>query len=220
MRKFAVVLVFILGFFAVFAISGLITFMVMIEDDDPTVEEATEALAVEDVILPKNDVIDAETAVTRVTPSLRVEDAIIEYGIYGEKKVAEDAEIPEVTEGDSEDEAVEVLALEDEEVKAEEKKPETKTEKKAETKVETKAEEPKKEQVKKEEVKVETPKVEEPKAEEVKVEEPKVEEPKAEEVKVEEPKVEEPKEEIKVEEPKEEEKPQLNPNIQTSDSGL
>lgn len=211
MKKFALVLVFILGFFIVFAISGVVTFMVTLDKKAP-VEDPTEAVYTGGAPLSGSDVLEDDTAVTRVTPSLRVEDAIIVRGAYGENKTAETEsyEMPEVSVNDYEEDALEAAALDvEEDVKTEEKNPEVKTETKAETKAETKSEQ-------KVEAKAEEPKKEEVKKEEVKKEEVKTETPKVEEPKVEEPRVEEPK----VEEPKVEEKPQLNPNIQTSDSGL
>ena len=210
MKKRYWFLIFLVGFFVVFAISAVSTFLVTLDRDNNT-EDATDNVYTGGSILPQGNVIEAETTVTRVTPTLTIDDAIILHGIYGENKTV--YEEPSVT-AEEEDEELFDEAEEEEEApapKTEEKKEEApKTEeKKEEVKTEEKKEEPKKE-----EVKVEEPKKEEaPKAEEKKEEAPA---PKVEE-KVEEPKVEEPK----VEEPKKEEvKPQLNPDVQTSDSGL
>lgn len=219
MKKRYWFLIFFVVFFVVFAISAVSTFLVTL-DRDEKVEDATENVYMGGSVLPQGNVIEAETTVTRVTPALTVADAIILRGIiYGEN--ANVYEKPSLTvEQDEEvlfEDAVIDEAEEEEEApapKSEEKKEETPKaeEKKEEVKVETPKTEDKKE-VKTEEKK------EEPKKEEVKVEEPKKEEaPKAEEKKEETPA---PKVEEKVEEPKKEEtKPQLNPDIQTSDSGL
>lgn len=202
MKKIYWVLIFIVGFFVVFAVSAVSTFMFTLNRDDGNAEDATEAVYTGGSILPQGNVIEAETTVTRVTPTLTVEDAIIIHSIYGENEEvyekpsldyeafdeeAEDAEEAEVL--DEEKAADDANAAEA--PKTEEKNEEVKTPEKTEEK---------QEEVKSEEKKEETPA---PKVEESKVEEA----PKAEEA-------------PKVEEKVEEAKPQLNPNIQTSDSGL
>lgn len=217
MKKFAIALAFLLGFLAVFAISALVTFNVILQRDSEP-EIPTEDVYTGGAILPEGNNIENDTAVTRVTPALNVADAIIVRGVYGE-----DIEEPDTVYEMPQAEVVEMDILADianeanDNEKAEEKKEEVKDEtpKAEEKKEEVKVEAPKAEE-KKEEVKAEAPKVEE-KKEEVKTEEkPKVEE------KVETPKVEEqPKvEEEKVEQPKVEEKVELDPNKQYSDTGL
>ncbi len=200
MKKRYWFLIFLVGFFVVFAISAVSTFLVTLDRDNNT-EDATDNVYTGGSILPQGNVIEAETTVTRVTPTLTIDDAIILHGIYGENKTV--YEEPSVTEEEEDEELFDEAVID--EAEEEEEAPAPKTEeKKEEVKTQEKKEEPKKE-----EVKVEEPKKEEaPKAEEKKEEAPA---PKVEE-KVEEPKVEETK--------KEEVKPQLNPDVQTSDSGL
>ncbi len=210
MKKRYWFLIFLVGFFVVFAISAVSTFLVTLDRDNNT-EDATDNVYTGGSILPQGNVIEPETTVTRVTPTLTIDDAIILHGIYGENKTV--YEEPSVTAEEEDEELFDEAVID--EAEEEEEAPAPKTEEKKE-------EAPKTEE-KKEEVKTEEKK-EEPKKEEVKVEEPKKEEaPKAEEKKEEAPapKVEEKVEEPKVEETKKEEvKPQLNPDVQTSDSGL
>ncbi len=205
MRKVLWFLLFILGFFIIFAISAVITFTVTLDRDKEEPSEEATAISSGELAAPNSDVIENEATVTRVTPALSVADSIILKTVYLPDKEEEPVtgyEMPEV-------EAIDVLADVEEEI--EEEKAPVVEEKKEEVKKET----PKTEE-KKEEVKAEAPKVEE-KKEEVKAEQPKVEEVK-EEVKVEVPVVEEKKEE----EPKAEEKKEvvLDPNKQYSDTGL
>lgn len=223
MKKFSIVILFILGFFVVFALSAVITFTLTLDRDKEATEATTEEVqnALPETVVPVDTDIEDEVTVTRVTPSLSVADAIIVKGVYGaQAPEAESSYIqPEAVVADDVEE--DIIENEVVEVKAEVPKTETKKEepKKAEApKTETKKEEVKAEtpkaETKKEEVKTETPKTE-TKKEEVKAEETKTEE-KKEEAKAQEPEIEE-----KVEEPVVEEKPVvLDPNKQYSDTGI
>lgn len=200
MKKIYWVLLFIVLFFVVFAVSAVSTFMFALNRGDNDVEDATEAVYTGGAILPQGNTIEAETTVTRVTPTLTVADAIIVRGIYGANDdVYEKPSIDySAFEEDDEDLAEDAAVGEGEAVRDE-----------------VAAEEAPKAEEKKEEVKIEEKKVEE-KAPEVKAEDKK-EEVKV-EAKAEEPKVEEAP---KAEEPKVEEKPVvLDPNKQYSDTGI
>ena len=212
MKKFSLILLFILGFFIVFAVSAVITFTLTLDRGEEPTEAVTEAIDMEGEIPTAAGEIEDEVAVTRVTPSLSVADAIIVKTVYGAKveEAESNYEMPEAVVADDVQEDIienEVVEVKDEQ------KPKTE-EKKEDIKVET----PKTE-TKKEEVKVETPKTE-VKKEDVKAEAPKAEE-KKEDVKAQEPVVEEKVEEIKPQEPVVEEKPVvLDPNKQYSDTGI
>lgn len=190
MKKFSLIILFVLGFFVVFALSAVITFTLTLDRDEEKVEAVTEDSYTGGSILPQGNVIEAETTVTRVTPTLTVADAIIVHGIYGEDENVYEKPSLDYDAFDEEDAAEDKVLEEDEAFEDN-----------------ANADEVPKTEVKKEEVKTETPKVEE-KKEEVKAEEKPAAEEKAEEVKAEEVKEEEKPQVV------------LDPNKQYSDTGI
>lgn len=199
MKKVGVFFLFIIGFTAVFFVSGFISYFCFSGRDN----KADEINATESVNeLPRINVSTQGSGnLTIITPGLNEDEAIVRYG------TKEDI----VTKQSDNENSAQVFSVDEMEV--DEKIPDTDGEK-AEESNENKAEN-KTEPEQKKEAAAEKPKTEtktevktEPRAENKPVEKPVEEKPEETTVI--------PKEEVKTEP----QKPQLNPNIQTSDSGL
>lgn len=216
MKKAGAFLLFIIGFVLVFFASGYISYNKFLKTDDENAIVPSDEVYHEENQIQINEgiVVAGDTNLTIITPGLNDSDTIVRYGTI------EDLNIPTTSYADEEDILDQYFEVEEVDLTVENVKAEAKTETKAETKTETKTETKAESKMEtKTEVKTET----KPQTQtEVKAEEPVTNQ----ETAVQQPVAEEPVQTENIDkQPVEEvveevQQVPLNPNIQTSDSGL
>ena len=82
MRKLTWILIFVLGFFIIFAASAAITFTITLNKNEAPSEAVTDAVLSETPNVPAQTLVEGETPVTRVVPALSAGETVIERTVY------------------------------------------------------------------------------------------------------------------------------------------